>query len=81
MADFWRTCHHDGKFSPGWVGWGVHAHLLSLNLPSHTKLLCMLQLKGAVFHLYPYMYSVVPFTSGFSPSPKVFFDLRFIGNS
>jgi hypothetical protein len=25
-AAFWRTLHHDGKISPGWWGWGVHAH-------------------------------------------------------
>ncbi len=28
----------DGKISPGWWGWGVHAHSLSLYLPSRTKL-------------------------------------------
>ncbi len=25
-AAFWRTFHHDGKISPGWWRWGVHAH-------------------------------------------------------
>ena len=37
-ATFWRTCHHDGKICPGWWGWGVHSHPLSLYLPSRTKL-------------------------------------------
>ncbi len=37
-ATFWRTFHHDGKISPGWWGWGVHAHPLSLYLPSRPKL-------------------------------------------
>ncbi len=64
MAAFWRTFHHDGKISPGCWGWGVHAHPLSLYLPSRTKLQCTLQLRGQIhtsyfFHLYPYMYSVV----------------------
>jgi len=44
MADFWRTCHHDGKISPvageGGGGGGVHAHPLTLYYPSHTKLQC-----------------------------------------
>ncbi len=47
----------------GWGG-GVHAHLLSLYLPSQTKLWGALQLRGqtdplTVFLVYPYMYSVV----------------------
>ncbi len=25
-ATFRRTFHHDGKISPSWWGWGVHAH-------------------------------------------------------
>ena len=29
IAEFWRTSHHNGKISPGWYGWGVHAHPLS----------------------------------------------------
>jgi hypothetical protein len=29
-------------------GWGVHAHPLSLYLPSRTKLWCTLQLKGQI---------------------------------
>ncbi len=31
-AAFWRTFRHDGKISPGWLGWGVHVHPLSLHL-------------------------------------------------
>ncbi len=59
-AAFWRTFHHEGKIRPGWRGWGVHAHPLSLNLPSPVKLQCTLKLSGqTLFHLYPYMYSVV----------------------
>ncbi len=46
-AAFWRTFSHDeGKISPGWWGWGVHAHPLSLHLPSPVKLQCTLQLSG-----------------------------------
>jgi hypothetical protein len=37
MAIFWRTFHHDGKFSPAWWGWEVHALPLSLYLPSRAK--------------------------------------------
>jgi hypothetical protein len=48
MVDFWRTFHH-GKISPGWWGWGVHAHPLSLYLPSRTKLQCTLQLRGQIY--------------------------------
>ncbi len=40
----------------------MHAHPLSLYLPSRTKLWCTLQLRGQIhiplFLLYPYMYSV-----------------------
>jgi hypothetical protein len=39
-AAFWRTFLHDGKISPGWWAWGVHAHPLSLYLPSRTTLQC-----------------------------------------
>ncbi len=41
-STFWRTFHHDGKISPAWRRWGLHAHPLSLYLPSLTKLRCML---------------------------------------
>ncbi len=43
-AALWRTFHHEGKISPGWWGWGVHAHPLSLHLPSPVKLQSTLQL-------------------------------------
>ncbi len=45
---FLRSFHHDGKNSPGWWGWGVHALPLSLYLPSRTKLWCTLQLRGLI---------------------------------
>ncbi len=76
MATFWRTFHHDGKFSPGWWGCVVHALPLSLYLPSQAKLWCTLQLRGQIrssylsstlFLLYPfsppcsrYMYTTEP---------------------
>ncbi len=47
-ADFWRTYYHDGKICPGWWGWGVHSHSLSLYLPSRTKLQCKFQLRGQI---------------------------------
>jgi hypothetical protein len=43
-AAFWRTFSDEGKISPGWWGWGVHAHPFSLHLPSPVKLQCTLQL-------------------------------------
>ncbi len=33
-AAFWRTFIQEGKISPGCWEWGVHAHPLSLHLPS-----------------------------------------------
>jgi hypothetical protein len=45
---FWRTFRDEGKISPGWWGWGVHAHPLSLHLPSPVKLQCTLQLSGQI---------------------------------
>jgi hypothetical protein len=39
---FWRTFNHEGKIRPGWWGWRVHAHPLSLHLPSPVKLQCTL---------------------------------------
>jgi hypothetical protein len=61
-AAFWRTFSHEGKISPGWWGWGVHAHPLSLHLPSPVKLQCMLQLSGQIHwpcFISTNMYSVV----------------------
>ncbi len=55
MANFWRTFNHDGKISPAWWWWGVHAHPLSLDLPSRAKLWCTLQLRGQIHS--PYFYS------------------------
>jgi hypothetical protein len=58
-AAFWRIFHHDGKISPAWWGWGVHAHPLSLYLPSRTKLQCTLQLSGHVQCTHsPYFISI-----------------------
>jgi hypothetical protein len=51
---FWRTFSHEGKISPGWWGWGVHAHALSLHLPSPVKLQCTLQLSGRPQTTYLY---------------------------
>ncbi len=45
-AAFWRIFSHEGKIGPGWWGWGLHAHPLSLLLPSPVKLQCTLQLSG-----------------------------------
>ncbi len=45
-AAFWCTFSDEGKISPGWWGWGVHAHPLSSHLPSPVKLQCTLQLSG-----------------------------------
>ncbi len=36
-AIFWRTFHHAGKISPGWVGDARHAHPLSLYLYHHAQ--------------------------------------------
>ncbi len=47
-AAFWRTFNNDGKISPRWWRWGVHADPLSLYLPSRTKLQCTLQLRGKI---------------------------------
>ncbi len=47
-AAFWRTFSDEGKICPGWWGWGVHAHPLSLHLPSPLKLECTLQLSGQI---------------------------------
>ncbi len=52
IADFWHTFHHDGKISPGWRGWGYTPTPLSLCLPSSTKLLWMLQLRGQIHSPY-----------------------------
>jgi hypothetical protein len=45
-AASWRTFRHDGKLV------GVHAHPLSLHLPSRTKLQCTLQLRGQIHSPY-----------------------------
>ncbi len=50
IATFWHTFHPDGKISPAWWGRGVHAHPLSLYLPSRSKLCCTLQLRGQIHY-------------------------------
>ncbi len=50
-AAFWRTFSDEGNISPGWWGWGVHAHPLSLHLPSPVKLQCTLKLSGQIHWL------------------------------
>ncbi len=45
-AAFWRTFSDGGKMSPGWWGWGVHAHPLSLHLSLPVKLQCTLHMSG-----------------------------------
>jgi hypothetical protein len=47
VPSWWKT-------QPSLAMVGVHAHPLSLNLPSRTKLWCKLQLKGQVH--YPYFF-------------------------
>jgi hypothetical protein len=49
MATFWRTFHHDGKFSLALCGWGVQAILLSLYLQAKAKLWCKLQLRSQIY--------------------------------
>jgi hypothetical protein len=58
-VDFWRTFRDEGIISPGWWGWGVHAHPLSLHLPSPVKLQCTLQWADTLTLFHLYMYSVV----------------------
>jgi hypothetical protein len=50
MATFWRTSHHDGKFSPAWCGWGVARPppFTTVYLPSGAHLWCALQLRGQI---------------------------------
>ncbi len=47
-AAFCRIFSDEGKIGPGWWGWGVHAHPISLHLPSPVKLQCTLQLSGQI---------------------------------
>jgi hypothetical protein len=44
----------DGKISPVWWGWGVHAHPPLLYLKSRTKLQCTLQLSRQIHSTYFY---------------------------
>jgi hypothetical protein len=58
MATFWRIFHHDGKLSPSWWGWGVHAQPLSLYLPSSTKLWYENTIQRREQIHFPYFYSI-----------------------
>ncbi len=60
-ADFWRTSHHDGKISPGWVRVGGARPPPFTLLPSRIKLKCKLQLRGQIHSSYfiSTLYSVV----------------------
>jgi len=44
------------KLAQAGEGMGVHAHSLSLYLPSRTKLCCTLQRRGKIH--YPYFYCI-----------------------
>ncbi len=51
-AALWHTFQHEVKIGPGWWvggGGGVHAHPLSIHLPSLVKLQCTLQLSGQIY--------------------------------
>ncbi len=52
-AAFWRTFSDEGKIIPGWWGWGVHAHPLSLHLPSPVKLQCSVRSSWVGRHTNP----------------------------
>ncbi len=65
-AAFWRTVSHEGKISPGWWGWELHAHSLSLHLPSPVKLQCTLQVGS---HTNP-VSSLGKYVLCGSPSPE-----------
>ncbi len=65
MVAFWRTFHYDGKISPAWWGWVVHALPLSLCPPSRAKFQARSSERADTFLLflfYPYMYSVADTT-------------------
>ncbi len=55
-ATFWRIVHHDGKISPAWWGWGVHAptsfHYIYHHVQSCGVVWCTLQLRGQIHSPY-----------------------------
>jgi hypothetical protein len=55
MASFWRLFHHDKKNQPSLVGGRVHAHPLSLYLPSRKEVVAYAPAERAapLFLLYP----------------------------
>ncbi len=68
-AAFWCTFSHKGNICPGWWGWGVHAHPLSLHLPSSVKLQCTLQLSGQI-HWPCFISSIDMYSVGSSTCPS-----------
>ncbi len=50
IADFRRTSYSDGKISPRWWGWGVHAHPFQPITITYVQ--CMLLLRGQINSLY-----------------------------
>ncbi len=68
IADFWRTSHHDGKISPGWWRWGVHAHPLSAYY--HHVQSCSARSCWEGRYTLPYMYSLVEILSVYSTNEK-----------
>ncbi len=58
IATFWRTFHHDGKFSPACWGWGVHALSLFLLSTITSKVVVYALPERAdtflLFLLYPF---------------------------
>jgi hypothetical protein len=60
---FLAYCHHDGKLSPGWLGWGVREHPPPFTISTITykvKVYALAESAGTLplFLLFPYMYSV-----------------------
>jgi hypothetical protein len=53
MTDYWRTFNRDGKISPGWCEWGTIMYKVAVYAPAEKADTL------PVFHLHPYMYSMV----------------------
>jgi hypothetical protein len=61
ISTFWRTFHHDGKFSPAWWGWEVRAQPPPFTISTIMyKVVVYAPAERAdsflLFLLYPYMY-------------------------
>ncbi len=74
MASFWRTFHHDGKIRPGWWGWRVHDHHLSLYLPLCTKLFVV----SALGQIHSPYFSSSPVCTLCSWKSRTLYCLKFI---